>query len=615
MTSSTTFTELVREAFIDPIRSALIVDDQYPTWEEIFCNTADKNAPSVEKEWRTDSSGPCAVINQLRSSKPSLLIDIHDAAKTQNVDEDAASAQASLSSDYAASLHQSDLLILDYYLEGSASPLKGKTARGILNNVLSNQHFNLVIIHTSEEIDKVYREIVLSCLAPATDAKNNSTKKKLTLIDEQLESCEANGSFEFSAEKFYEYFSWDAYLAIRNPDYSNEELKEQFFLGNGVLGPLKQLADDIGIEGKNKYAQAALIDWAAQYFESSRAEEFASTQLPNVSWSFDLEKKWLRSDRGFVAFSSKGTNDLLDVLAKALESWKPTPSRLLSAKFRHEISCNGVSAEDQALSKRHVFANFYDQIVHAKSTEVRTDLISQHVDRHSETLAYQIKQSLSEFGLSIFDADDIPKDKTKQSTFAMHYGVNVRADDERKKSVLSFNRFVSSLPLGDDIPHLSCGHIFTIDGGWWICASPACDLVPDQNSIAFHRGDNPNLRPFKAIKLTEHDATAIDEKKINSNQFCFIERPDGEIKVFSPIPLDENVATNKVTWRMFFAKNDGKITGRILSLRTISLCEGDIDTEDKEGCIEAQLRYEYALNYLNKVGVSVTRIGLGYTTE
>ena len=66
---------------------------------------------------------------------------------------------------------------------------------------------------------------------------------------------------------------------------------------------------------------------------------------------------------------------------------------------------------------------------------------------------------------------------------------------------------------------------------------------------------------------------------------------------------------------MFLAKNDGRLNDNgVLEIQTIKVENGSTNVEELDCEIVGLLRYEYALNYLNKIGVSVTRIGLGYTT-
>ncbi|MEE9910016.1 response regulator receiver domain [Brucella intermedia] len=103
---------LVKEAFIDPIRSVLIIDDEYPTWEHVF--GAGFNH-SEEGRWK-NKEDIIALIGQFRQKSKAMTIDIHDG-------ED--------NSDIGTYLHQSDLLVLDYQLEKG----EGRRARHRDNEV------------------------------------------------------------------------------------------------------------------------------------------------------------------------------------------------------------------------------------------------------------------------------------------------------------------------------------------------------------------------------------------------------------------------------------------------------------------------------------------------
>ncbi|MCY0148831.1 hypothetical protein OEG84_14260 [Hoeflea sp. G2-23] len=59
MPDPASFSDLVREAFIDPLRSVLIVDDQYPTWEEILNSKIEAGAKNDALDARSEKkSGP-----------------------------------------------------------------------------------------------------------------------------------------------------------------------------------------------------------------------------------------------------------------------------------------------------------------------------------------------------------------------------------------------------------------------------------------------------------------------------------------------------------------------------------------------------------------------------
>ena len=72
-------------------------------------------------------------------------MDIHDGADVSAENEVAT----------ATHLHQCDLLVLDYVLDKGKSS-DGTRAIEILRGLMSNNHFNLVIIYTNEKLDVVF---------------------------------------------------------------------------------------------------------------------------------------------------------------------------------------------------------------------------------------------------------------------------------------------------------------------------------------------------------------------------------------------------------------------------------------------------------------------------
>ena len=223
---------LIREAFIDPIRSVLIVDDQYPTWEEVLnerlseeSRDPELNERSKQKIWRDDPIGTLKVVSQFRKKKPALVIDIHDASDAFASDQASQGGEASSEKDglqeTASHLHQSDLLILDYNLEGETSGLEGRLARDILKSVLRNKHFNLVIVHTQE---KQLSDVFYNCLISLSTPIHPSFSDKRTLIDELREHlAELTDEELFNDKELFDYFDLDNYLKFRHPSVDHRE--------------------------------------------------------------------------------------------------------------------------------------------------------------------------------------------------------------------------------------------------------------------------------------------------------------------------------------------------------------------------------------------------------
>jgi CheY-like chemotaxis protein len=615
------YQNLIKEAFIDPIRSVLIVDDQYPTWAEVLnellpdkSRDVELNERSAKKNWRDEPTDTLSVITQFRKQKPALIIDIHDASDIYSLEEDdhrdmeAPGTEKASPEQTGNHLHQSDLLILDYNLEGATSGLEGLLARRILKSVLSNSHFNLVIVHTQE---KDLKKVFYDCLVSLSTPLHPSFEKRKRLIDtvrKRLE--ELSDEEEFNRRELVDYLDLDAYMKLRHRSTGCDAGLRLYMKGEGPLSALHEWAKKLGLENGHKMGFAY---WAIREFETERADIFSDEVFDGLSWTEQDDRLWLRTGRGFVTFVKKDHQDLLSELQLSLQAWQPSPSRLLSAKVRHEISCNGVEAEDRTLSKAHVFAYFYDLIRNGGTEEKRAALIREHLSRQTEALTSQIEPAVVQFGKSIFDTDS----RTGE-TFASHYGVDLSNDGARRLAATHFNSYVSTLPLGGGDQHLDCGHIFCINSEWWVCATPACDMEPGQNTIAF-LGDSKELRPFTALRLEELKGEALTDKHVNSGLYCFAETEPGKIRCLglpsTTVLSNATTAqpgTDKVTWRTFIAKKDGLFTDNKFELIMPRLNADKLEPVEGSARIVAKLRYEYALNYIQKVGASVTRIGLGY---
>lgn len=631
MAEAHNFESLVHEAFITPLRSVLIVDDQYPTWEEIFSSRITANqhhgkeeTSSVNKSWlqNPESAGEIlGLIKEFRNQNPGFIIDIHDGASG---DESEVKAGSESPQQLADHLHQSDLLVLDYYLEGSESGAGGKTARKILASVLDNHHFNLVAIHTSEDLLQSIHECLISLMSSCTSKFDSELNEKIDALDDLISEKEDSGEFDRSHIK--DKLEMDAYLQSRDSDGNlSRSSRMAFIKGDGAFAQLHAWASELALEEK---IMPVFLYWAIRSFEKPLLRDFSATSYKGLSWNISDAHKWLRTSRGFVCFVKKGPENLLAELKGALIDWKPTPSRLLSAKYRYEISRIGAEVEDSSLRRRHAFAKFYETIRKPGKEELLEDQLGvlrrhklkDHVSRQSEMLSFLVEENIADFGQKIYDADE-----ACGFQFQSHYGVDLAAKDENKTAISEYNRYVCCLPSRESVSaekiseQLDSGHIFKFDDTWWVCATPACDLQPGQNVIAFEKGEDSSLRPFTAMEL--HRVQNLDDltdRHVNSGSYCYVEYNGNILGLGTKNPKKDTSepADQKVHWRSFVAKNGGLIVDGKLELLEIKLELDELKIKSNVRFAEviAKLRYEYALNYIQRVGASVSRIGLGYVS-
>lgn len=629
MVEATTFRDLVNEAFIEPLRSVLIVDDQYPTWEEILNSkleddsfSDDVEERSKRKKWRNETVTVKEIldlVSEFRRQKPGLIIDIHDGVSSKAKEKTAGSETPEQLADH---LHQSDLLILDYNLEGPEAGTGGDLARQILRSVLSNQHFNLVVVHTSENLDDVFNYSVISLMVSCTSQFDQGISDAVAAIDEHLEVNEP----EFSKAEVLKCFGAALYVQLRSPGNENSgKFLGEYMRGNGGLAELSGIADSLKLTNGQK---RHFFYWALREYEKSISQIFCSGESPNgLSWKNEGGRKWLRTSRGFVCFVEKGPERLLEDLRDSLVDWQPSPSRLISAKYRHEMSRMGADVEDEALRQKFAHAKFYDVIRKPSDNNnltgeqingLRHLRLREHVGRQSEILSFLIEDQVADFGSRVYQCDE-----RTGGNFATYYGVNLGDNAQLREAVARYNRHICCLPskqrpVGLDlVEQLDSGHVFQFKGAWWVCATPACDLQLGQTKIAFSEGERSSLRPFTALQLHKvSDLEKLTPPHINSGTYCFIEE-DGKVIALGVKDPDKDVgepASSKVTWRSMIAKNTGTISNGQLCIFDIKLVGDGIVDKDEPAKVHAKLRYEYALNFIQRVGGSVSRIGLGYVT-
>ncbi|MBE9014388.1 hypothetical protein IQ250_29795, partial [Pseudanabaenaceae cyanobacterium LEGE 13415] len=130
--------EYLRRAFIDPIRFALLVDDEFPVYSKLIdegSSQAFRQTPVKDLfEFCRRQGWLCDV-----ESRPQSVVDFEEHKH----------------------LHQSDLLILDWQLAGENSPDATQALR-VLQRLAASDNFNLAIVYTGANIFEVARDMAYS---------------------------------------------------------------------------------------------------------------------------------------------------------------------------------------------------------------------------------------------------------------------------------------------------------------------------------------------------------------------------------------------------------------------------------------------------------------------
>jgi hypothetical protein len=102
---------------------------------------------------------------------------------------------------------------------------------------------------------------------------------------------------------------------------------------------------------------------------------------------------------------------------------------------------------------------------------------------------------------------------------------------------------------------------------------------------------------------------------VNSNTLIFLKEDDA-IKTYTVYPRGGQFGSP--IWRLFMAADFGKFvieedhTAK-LSLSYLLSKEKQMQVKEVDAKLVGQLRYEYALNLIQKLGIEFTRIGLDFS--
>ncbi len=580
------YSDLIREAYIDPIRTVTVIDDEYPTLDGMLARIS-----TGDTAWEEDVEHVKKVQDILqfcREKEKPWLVDIHDGKNEEEA--------------VAPYLHHSDLMILDYHLEGDDTNGAEKAIE-ILRTLATNDHFNMVVVYTKgysgpeNDIDRVVREIALALSAP-DDSLKLSDETAQSVI-EAIEEWEIED--EDILEKLKREITAQTYLTVRS---AGSDCQKALGLPEG-----KALLELYKLRPKTVQVKPAeILRWLLSEKEKEIKEQLSPDPLGKVTLSDPgTPANWIRTDCLFVSVVSKrhSAQEIPEKLLQALQQWYPRPHRLLMAKMRALIDKQGAVAEAQVLSNDFIQTGWLLDLLDSEDQN-KSGAISRTINRHWEALGDILAQDIYAFGQRLVTC---LTSQDKKEILKMHSPL--KPSDEANNINKHFNCYVSTKPVEGF--HLTTGHILDFSNSengkrYGICLSPACDLVPGQKKSGL--GDR---LPFIIVYLVGNcDKVAF--QNIQQNIFLFFKiQNDPEPKIFSFHP-NADIKANPSREQMF-AENHGifsDITNRELGIMRIVNGAAGLEIQQSRAKVMAQLRYEYALNLLQRLGVSMTRIGLDF---
>ena len=593
--SEHTYQDLIEEAFIEPIRSVLIVDDEYPTLHDVLLEPEEREAKFSSKGWdkTTDSRDQVRrIIERFRQSETPYLLDIHDG--TSPIEEK--------DEELVGNLQQTDLLILDYELDKNNEG-NGSAAVRIAQKALLNKHFNLILVHTKEPLERVFHEFLIGFLTPyfSTGSSIDPDGVLQGFLDvHEDELVAAVGDQQYAAARI---------LMLENKP---EVLRKAIHDGSAHWGEVKAIFEAGGLH-RSKWMEAAF--YALTVFEQEDLERFAKNDLDVVGWN-EGPVQFIRALRGFFAFKSKrDEKDLMLNIREALCAWGPRPSRLMLTKLRAEMNERGIEVQDDALGDADVAAIWYLRLLRADKRNLNA-VVETTVRNHSEQLLDQLLPRVCTFAKRIREVD---AEGEPMETASKRFDLDLSDKTVRTKAKLGHNAFVGSKPVKS--VHLELGHILAIGDDFWVCLTPACDMVPKR-----HRGQPydriEGLKRFTALKLVSRTpGEGLSVATRGGQIFANVSTGDGntERRAFS-VASELNASP---AWMTMYVQDDGFLPDEGDPVCCVSYVSepcpkcGPTIPVVVHTCARVcgMLRYEYALEIQSRFTASQSRIGLDFEQE
>ena len=470
----------------------------------------------------------------------------------------------------------------------------GEEALRILAELLQNRHFNIVVVHSQEDAETVFEKVLLRLLNPSdrrlSEADRQSAKELMT-----------------EASDAHEHFTRQIRRSVGSPQYlyfrrHSDSYESAIVRGLPPYADYARSASQAGWRPHEKKLVARLL--LEGYERTILSGRLPIPEARRMIWG-ERDRRWIKAESLFIAFVQKSEDDdVIQELREALYDWSPEPSRLLGSKTRAEIEAVGITAQDAVLENRRALAYWYDQLVRTSDPDERHWRLEESVARHAERLMDVVLPAVEDFGQRLLARERNCADLATLSV--RRFGEDVGRDQVLRDALAAHNVLVcSKRPMGW---HLVTGHIFTMSDEHWLCVSPACDLVPSQ-AKRWQKDAFGDHLPFVAVKLRAISvAKALHD--VSTNRYIFVRLADGvtafcfnDVTRFDSLP----------EWHVLYAADRGRLVeGRRLVVVQTRHNKESLTHASEDAQIVGQLRYEYALNLVHKLGGSLTRIGLDF---
>lgn len=576
------------------IRTAHIIDDAFPTYEELAKNGRSKvDSPELD-----------------------LAIGLYALFRQHHIPCDVDNSVSSIPD--VERIRKSDLIVLDYHL----GPGDTKTSVSLVRDLSRTKHFNTVILYTSaDDLDEVWLNLAVGLRGGWGD---------------QSPVGSTEGAEELSN-------LGDKGVELNAP---SRELMGAAALGHNLgkaapadIAIYNEIFDQHGVPaGLRGDVIAALVYREVRNFlKDDQASLDAKPQ--NVDGGCKKGRpRWLQSGNCFVTIMGKRFEDgkpvtaarLFDTLDKALCEWRPNILQIIMSQIQNVLEQDAIATDELQLRDPHTQLSLcYFLLLALSDGEAgRTEqALAAPIQVLLDKLVEGVRQKIvADVDLSKLGGDLLLSEIKRlavPSAFA-DYGAKQKklfkhardmadgvGDADASTALMRLNAFLSTEPFRGRV---TTGTVFSDGAAFWICMSPACDMVdrePSKGQLwasALHP-----TRPIIAVALKAIDRkTALKHAEDVRTVFLKL---GNSIEAFDVLPTKGGPS-----YEFLFLENGSKIVSDETSF-TFQAARLKARTEKSHPLPElvslnlkvvAQIRPTYASRFLQETGQWLSRIGVDF---
>lgn len=569
------YEDLVHKTFCaNAIRSVMMIDDEFIPYSKLIQSLA--KGESIPDSTIESSQRAAALESYFQNEK--ILCDLDDSANHLEVDR----------------IRKSDLLIIDYHLE-SQNP---KKTIEILSGLKNSPHFNLAVVYTNEPPKTVWQQITASLTTPQDVHKN-------------IQAIENDDVIELWQEKI------ENDIRKKSGTYSltNDEYLDYLFNQNVPNRLKKDLAQETEYDVKRYCAKLATLicDYHIQINQIYQSDKNKNSTIFGDKQGL----KWIQYHNVFICIHNKSADfekdpeRILQTLINSIVDWKPSYYQLIQSEIQNQIEAESMSFNVIHQNDSYGQAAWLKEILKSEEDDINNKIKTIYSSL-AEDLYFKFSknQILSDFIKDIFTSykkeyERVSSQYPIENFCAEKMGITINPNTF-KDMYHALNMNLSSKDYREK--HISTGTVLFDQKNnlWYVCVSPACDMVPTQETAPI----NKRLTPHRMIQVLRLFKVSAEEALENATRSKYIYAyENGERFYFSVTNLETDLPVSDY---LVILNYKTKLDERYHEALTFKANGEDIENVRIKLKLKSQLRSGYAERFQNMASHHSGRIGVDF---